>query len=176
MKHAATVRENRWRRHEAVSASKVFLAAACLAVTTLGTASASPIRTFRVVTSDTEASLGPEWARFLAGGPFFWSVETPPSFPSGLVLETLNGRIVETPFVDYLIWRRNQDPARFDLNHPNVGPPLGQILIPPRTPTNPPINPQPQLPGIPEPASLLTTLVIASSSVLWWRRRRPTSV
>jgi hypothetical protein len=134
-------------------------------------AGASPIHAFRVATPDV---LGPAWAQFLAGGPTLWADATPPSLPTGLILPYQNGALVETPFVDYLVWRRSLDPARFDQNHPKIAPALGQ-LIPPTTAVpgsttigTPPINPQPQN-GVPEPASLPLALSLIAAG-LWWRR------
>ena len=131
---------------------------------------ASPIKTTTVVTSDTAATLGPAWAKFLIGGPFFWSVTPPPSFPSNLQLETNNGRVVDTPFVDYLVWRRNQDPTRFDFYHPVIGPELASLIITPKTPSNPPVNLQPQLPGVPEPGGLVMALMIVTAFAGWRQR------
>jgi hypothetical protein len=135
-------------------------------------AGASPIHAYRLATPEV---LGPAWARFLAGGPTLWALVTPPRLPSGLELQYQNGALVETPFVDYLYWRRSLNPARFDHYHPNIGPALGQLTppttaVPGSTTTGtPPINPQPQN-GVPEPASLPLALSLVGAG-LWWRRR-----
>src|SRR5262249_50627198 len=34
----------------------------------------------------------------------------------------LNGILPNTPFVNYLLWRRSLNPARFDFYHPRLGP------------------------------------------------------
>lgn len=129
----------------------------------------------------TEASLGPQWQRFLAGGTTLWATTRAPAFPSGLVLATSNGLPVETPFVDYLLWRRALDPTRFDHYHPNVGPELAQLTTPTlttatnqsagslTTPTT--TNPQPQT-VVPEPDAILVGLVLMTAALGWhWRGR-----
>jgi hypothetical protein len=128
----------------------------------------------------TEASLGPRWARFLAGGPALWSVVRSPKIPSGLVLAMQNGELVETPFVEYLLWRRSLNPARFDHYHPFVGPELGMLIPPPTTPVTPPggttsggpppVNPQPEN-GVPEPTGLFAFATLAAWAAVIWRRR-----
>jgi len=129
----------------------------------------------------TELTLGPAWSRFLAGGPGLWAVARPPRFPSGLSLLTRNGQIVDTPFVDYLVWRRNLNPARFDRYHPFIGPALGRLLPPPSPPKNPnpapgqidpPITPpRPQV-GTPEPGTISIAVVL--TGIAWAYRRRST--
>jgi hypothetical protein len=182
------------RRSLAPFAAGLGLFAALLSA---GPASASPIISNQQddPKTTTELSLGQNWLNFLAGGPSLWAVESPPPFPSGLVLLTQNGQIIETPFVDYLIWRRNLDPARFDHFHPNVGPVLGQLTPPTTTvptgtprsgvpagtprsgvPTGTPrsgnddgTNPQPQN-GVPEPGMLPIALTLTAVA-FWWKLR-----
>jgi hypothetical protein len=148
------------------------------------TASASPIRSYGIVVTNID-SLGPAWARFLSFGPEFWENHAPPPFPSGLILPTQNGLLVETPFVEYLLWRRNLDPARFDHYHPIRGPQLelltpavtSAILTPPTilTPpvTSPAIVPS-VLPQVPEPSTLMIAAALMGSAFGWGllKRRR----
>ena len=130
----------------------------------------------------TEDSLGPAWTRFLDGGPTLWSHVRPPRFPSGLVLTYQNGRIVDTPLVDYLSWRRSLNPARFDLVHPTIGPALGGLTPP--TPAiipapggitagKPPTssNPVPEI-GVPEPSTLSLGLALGAVAYAWRYRRK----
>ena len=147
---------------------------------------ASAIRTLRshAPSFRTEASLGSSWNHFLIGGPTLWEAVRPPRFPSHLVLSMRNGNLVETPFLDYLVWRRNLNSARFDLVHPVIGPALGQ-LAPPAPPVIPiaipggtthgggpgtSINPVLEV-GVPEPTSISTGLVVIAVAYGWRRRR-----
>ena len=156
--------------------------AACLGLLTLPgpSASAGPIRAYRVHAERTGPALGPAWGRFLADGPGLWSVAHAPRFPSGIHLASVSGRLVETPFVDYLLWRRSLDPARFDHFHPFVGPRLAaldsnlsaasiptiqsQSLVPP-----PPLKVSPET-ITPEPGSLAISVGLLGAGA-WWRRR-----
>ncbi len=147
---------------------------------------ASPIRSHHLIVVSNVDSLGPAWARFLEGGIPLWEVRKPPRFPSGLVLPESQGVLVDTPFVDYLLWRRSLDPTRFDHYHPFIGPLLGQGLTPPTsthssvatprggTPRSGlgddhPANPQPQQ-GVPEPGTLSVALVLIGAGYAWQRR------
>ena len=83
------------------------------------------------------------------------------------MLPTSGGTLVETPFVDYLEWRRSLDPSRFDLNHPNIATELGQF-VPPAVSvpsgdttgggTTHPFNPTPQ--NLPEPGTFWIALTL----------------
>jgi hypothetical protein len=56
--------------------------------------------------------------------------------------------LLDTPFVQYLIWRRNLDPMRFDFYHPRVGPLLAaQTMTPPTIPVIPTVVP-PVIPSL----------------------------
>jgi hypothetical protein len=150
-------------------------------------AQASPIRASSRVVTDID-SLGPVWAQFLSFGPTFWAHHHAPPIPSGLILPTQNGLLVETPFVEYLSWRRSLAPARFDYYHPIIGPELG--LLKPPTPTSTstststptpsgttrggggkPVNPVLQS-TVPEPGSILIAVVMVGSAFGWGLRKR----
>ena len=157
------------------------LAVASLGLLLMTPAQASAIHSNAHWKLRTETSLGPQWQRFLAGGPSLWATTRAPAFPSGLVLATSNGLPVETPFVDYLLWRRALDPTRFDHYHPNVGPELAQLTsstaatssnLSAESLTAPPTtNPQPQT-VVPEPDAILVGLLLATAGLGWhWRGR-----
>lgn len=94
---------------------------------------------------------------------------------------------VDSPYFQYLLWRRSLNPARFDYYHPRLGPLLESItqlpqevfppLIPPVTPpvTPPPITPTipviPVTPQVPEPSTLLIGLMLGAGG-LWARHVR----
>ncbi len=91
------------------------------------------------------------------------------------------GVLPQTPIVQYLMWRRSLNPARFDFYHPRLGPILQQNLItsvpptvggekitPPTPPVTPPDNPPPQ---VPEPSSLAIAVMLVSAAA-WARRHR----
>ena len=127
---------------------------------------------------DTPAAMGSAWNQFLAAGPQYWAEARAPRFPSWLVLLRRNGQLVETPFIDYLIWRRNLLPARFDHYHPFVGPELG-LLSPPTNsihatgfpkPSVPPLDPRPEQ-SVPEPSALPIALSCLAAGI-WYRRRQ----
>jgi hypothetical protein len=147
------------------------LAGLCLTGFEVSPASASPIHRHRIVVSSAQ-SLGPAWARFLEGGPSLWAVRKSPRFPSGLVLPTSNGKLVDTLFVDYLTWRRLLDPARFDHFHPN----LAVSLTAPRTTpvrstsvmARHPFNPAPQ--NLPEPSAFLLMFALFGVAFLFRAR------
>jgi hypothetical protein len=166
---------NRQRRGTA------WLAGALAAMFVTASAEAAPIISYAAVSTGTTTgtSFGPAWQKFLAGGPALWAVESPPPFPSHIRLATDNGLIVETPFVEYLIWRRDLDPARFDHFHPIIGPILGtlpQTLVPPSVP-QPPTVPVPSLfnapppPPVPEPPMLPLALTLVGAAIAYQRRR-----
>lgn len=145
-----------------------------------GSATASPIRRHRIIVVRNVDSLGSAWAHFLEGGPTRWAAVQSPRFPSGLLLPTTNGQLIDTPFVDYLDWRRSLNPRRFDHYHPFIGPALGNLIPPTNltTPIPPPssissagepsVNPAPQI-GTPEPGSLAMSLTLIGAGILWRR-------
>ena len=69
-------------------------------------------------------------------------------------------------FVQYLEWRRDLDPARFDRWHPIEGPILARVTPSTATP-DPVINPQPQTipPAVPEPGSLTLSLALVGAGL-----------
>jgi hypothetical protein len=117
-------------------------------------------------------SLGPAWEQFLLGGEALWAVTSPPAFPSGLVLPTSGGKLIDTPFVDYLEWRRSLDPSRFDLNHPNIASELAQF-VPPAVSvpagdttgggTTHPFKPTPQ--NLPEPGTFWIAVTLIGAGL-----------
>jgi hypothetical protein len=85
----------------------------------------------------------------------------------------------DSAFVQYLRWRRGLNPARFDRNHPNVGPLLPEIppVVPPIVPGNVPRpRPNPQVPvlppAVPEPSTALVVAGLFAGAALWRRRGR----
>ncbi len=110
--------------------------------------------------------------------------------PGGItLLPDAEGFLPSIPLVDYLHFRRSRNIARFDFNHPSIGPRLADDLIarsPPEpmpiptvipepvvtptvTPTPPVILPQTI---IPEPTTgLIFALLVGGGLVAWTRRR-----
>ena len=85
--------------------------------------------------------------------------------------------------IDYLVWRRDLNPFRFDHYHPYLGPRLAQLLTPPLDPpTNVPVAPEVEAadhaarasgdspPSVPEPNSLIL-IGLVSAWGLWKRSR-----
>lgn len=175
-------------RSKRVHFSRTITALALAATTLLVVCSpsrASAIRSHRLHPTSfrTDASLGSAWNHFLLGGPALWAEIQSPRFPSNLVLTKRNGNLVETPFVDYLFWRRSLNATRFDLVHPTIGPALGQLappapaVVPTAIPSgssqgSPPAstNPVPEF-GVPEPTSISTGLMMIALAYAWRRRR-----
>ncbi|MFO0908608.1 MAG: hypothetical protein U0794_09635 [Isosphaeraceae bacterium] len=149
---------------------------------TTGRVEAATIQANRLVPA-TPANLGPRWNRFLAGGPSLWSRVAAPPFRSYLVLPRVNGQLIETPFVDYLLWRRSFNPTRFDFYHPNVARQFAAAIAPTVNPTPsinatstpsttpPSFNPQPQT-VVPEPDTLWIGMILVAGALGWrWRLR-----
>ncbi|WP_152050983.1 hypothetical protein [Tautonia marina] len=126
-----------------------------------------------------------------------------PQFLDVLLVPDVSGLLAESSTLDYLRWRRNLNPTRFDRNHPFIGPALERdrlvrnqspLPMPPVTvPTNPEVpiippttpevpgpilgggRPSPQVP-IPEPASIALWAVLGLGGCSFaWKRRRQTS-
>ena len=142
---------------------------------------ASPIRNRSLYAQGIHASVvssGLNWREYLNGGSSLWSTTPPPRIPSGIRLATVNGQLVRTQFVDYLLWRRSLDPARFDAHHPNISGPLAQILVPPKTPVEvpPAVPPQGQV-VVPETKPLWMAMILTGFGfVLVQRLKRPATV
>ena len=137
---------------------------------------ASPIRNRSLRESGVRAasvSSGLTWPEFLKGGQALWAKTQSPRFPSDIHLASVNGKLVETPFVQYLLWRRSLDPARFDAHHPRISGPLAQVIRPPTTPTTPPssIPPQEQV-VTPEPSAIFIALIMSGGGIVFAERAR----
>lgn len=132
------------------------------------------------------SSFPPSWNQFLAA-PQLWTYPSPPftMMVRRSILQILNGdatTAAATPMIEYLVWRRDLNPTRFDYYHPYLGPRLSQLLAPPQdvpiTPlVEPPITPLAPLttnpPSVPEPNGLM--LIGLISAVGLWRRYRDAS-
>lgn len=113
-------------------------------------------------------------------------------------LQAHDGLLPETPFIEYLRWRRSLNPSRFDFYHPYMGrmletdriirsqvftPPIASC--PPAVDALPPVHvPRPVEPGIltpgpsvPEPSTALLGLAMIGTVAAWrWAgqvRERP---
>jgi hypothetical protein len=105
-----------------------------------------------------------------------------------------DGQMPNVAFVQYLQWRRSLNPARFDRNHPCMGPMLARdqvirrTVVPAVTPPKPicptPTKPKPTVrpsvvrpPQVPEPpsAAVLGLLFGAAMYARHWRRRHQTT-
>ncbi len=133
-------------------------------------------------------ALPASWNAFLSLGAEGWAMSRPPAFsiPVRLaVWQILDGDpavAATNPMIDYLIWRRDLNTARFDRYHPFLGPRLPQLLVPPLKPPTevppgpeevPPLTPPPPLnipDPVPEPNGLVVATLIAACG-LWWRRK-----
>jgi hypothetical protein len=102
-------------------------------------AQASPIRQHQQHASSIPRGLQ-SWVNFLSGGPGVWSRVHAPLVTSHvrhlIAQEMLSPDPTSNPMVNYLEWRRNLKPARFDHWHPHLGPALQNLLQLP--------NPNPQ--------------------------------
>ncbi len=160
-------------------------------------AQASPIRArfaFRA-SARAEPSFPPGWNQFLSAPELWPSSRTPPFSPlvRNAIWRILDGdpsSAAVNPMIDYLIWRRDLNPFRFDRYHPYLGPRLAQLLTPSADPVvtpptlapltavpvapiapivDPPIMPLAPL-GVPEPSSVI--LIALVSALGLWRRSR----
>ncbi len=137
------------------------------------------------------SGLPPSWRAFLNMGPEGWGAYQSPAFtiPTRLavwrMLEDAAWSTDLDPMLEYLMWRRDLNAARFDRNHPYLGPRLGQLLRPP-SPLVPPVEVS-ELPQITPPPSLAIpdnpvpepgAWIIAALASAWglWRRWRSRAV
>jgi hypothetical protein len=118
------------------------------------------------------SSIQTRWENFLAGGTTEWASTPPPPITPLIKREIAASLMSSDPasslFVQYLAWRRNLNPVRFDRWHPIEGPAVGRIVFPGTSTPDPVVNPQPQT--IPEPGTMTLALGMAGAG-LWWRRR-----
>lgn len=140
----------------------------------VGPVHASPIRHRQSISAETARDYR-AWVTYLSAGPRVWSHLHDPPINQGIramMIQALRQSDPYTnPFTQFLLWRRNLNPIRFDRWHPVLGP-LLQNLPPPTTPTKPPPTIAPQT--IPEPKTWLMSVVLIGTGV-WWRRRVPTA-
>jgi hypothetical protein len=108
-------------------------------------------------------------------------------------LQAHDGLLPETPFIEYLRWRRSLNPSRFDVWHPHMGRLLetdriirSQVFTPPITSNPPAVDAQPPIhvprpdepqilpPGtsVPEPSTALMGLTMIGALAAWQRARR----
>src|SRR5258708_38258805 len=87
-----------------------------------------------------------EWTSFLEGGKAEWTTTSPPPITLRIKEEMVEALASASPtstlFVQYLEWRRDLDPARFDHWHPEMGPVLQTLATTPATTPN--VNPEAQ--------------------------------
>ncbi|MDR3633143.1 MAG: PEP-CTERM sorting domain-containing protein [Isosphaeraceae bacterium] len=127
------------------------------------------------MTSPTRASsIQTRWDNFLAGGVTEWASTPPPPITLQIKIEIAQALESTSPstnlFDQYLHWRRNLDPTRFDHYHPIEGPIIAGFTFPSTSTPDPVINPQPQKINTPEPGSMTLALGLIGAGV-WWRRR-----
>jgi hypothetical protein len=164
----------------------------------------------RAVHEDSAAHPGifRSWSAYLMGGPSVWSTLVHP--PVTQSVETAIWHALKTdpgdtarpaargeggrrpaegssasPWIEFLLWKRSLDEARFDHFHPKVSRALGKLSAPQTgtqgtTPaasnpgsgtSTPPVQGQQIQPNpVPEPGSFLVALGLAGWG-LWWRRR-----
>ncbi|MHC5539356.1 hypothetical protein ACYOEI_14150 [Singulisphaera rosea] len=133
---------------------------------------ASPIRHRQPISSETARDYR-SWVTYLSAGPTVWAHLHDPPINQGIramMIQALRqSDPLTNPFTQFLLWRRNLNPIRFDRWHPVLGP-LLQNLPPPQTSTStpPPPNLAPQT--IPEPRTWLMSVMLIGTGV-WWRRR-----
>ena len=154
------------------SSRGVLIVGAVAFVVALGSSSVADAAKIRPRTL-VQTEFGPmpiRFVRFLEAGPDTWALMSP-RIPRGLRLTTdSTGALPSGAFVDYLLWRRDLNPTRFDSFHRRLAPLLAtpQILpspqVPPIVPPTPQVIPPPLVPPsrqqVPEPSSWLTAVAL----------------
>jgi hypothetical protein len=176
-------------RRSRVKGRWAWLGLALLVPIPVGPAEASPIRrpsqVQRMRLAASVTTPGGYWDRYFAHALQVRSlrVQGPPAL---MVLSAAPAaQVSNSAFVDYLLWRRSLNPARFDFYHPFLAPILIQTqvpqppnipslpgsLLPPTTvipstvpPDSPPDTPPPP-PQVPEPSSWLVLLGMFTAAV-----------
>lgn len=145
-----------------------------------------------MTSANAATSLPGRWNSFLAAGETTWASRQSPPFtlPVRLALLSLiNGDptvAAASPLVEYFVWRRNLNPARFDRYHPFLGPRLPQGFTPPTPTITPPVvpdTPDPPItppnhsipPTVPEPPAILVILAGVAGALALRRRSSPIS-
>ncbi|WP_422926896.1 PEP-CTERM sorting domain-containing protein [Singulisphaera sp. PoT] len=146
------------------------------------TVQASPIRTRANISAQSSVVGLPglrAWVNFLNAGQQLWSeVKSPPVTLAvrKIMAQALSqANAASSPWVQYLTWRRDLNPTRFDFYHPFLGPQIENLPPPnpqPQTidPPPPTVVPPPPGPTVPEPSSWMLSLGVLASGVYWRRR------
>ncbi len=158
------------------------------------TVEAAPIRKDHLSGETHEAALSiahHNWAAYLAGGPSVWAHVVHP--PVTQAVESAIWKAIRTdpgetsPWIQFLVYKQELDPARFARFHPKLAPALARLSAPktgPQAVSPPPTSPpaggtSPPLtqgqgitaPTVPEPTTWLLALGMAGWAA-WWRRRQ----
>lgn len=146
-------------------------------------AEASRIRSRGISARSSSLGSRPAWNRFLSGGPSLWAQTPSPAIPSGARLPLVNGGLLQTPFVEYLLWRRDLNPTRFDAYHPRVAGIFSQLVTLPAVQALETADPVVSAPVtltpaavpaaqeiVPEPGTLAITATVFGTLALWRRR------
>ena len=155
------------------------LPAALLAITLMafGTTPVQASRSYHLSSAQKQAEVTRIQA-FLDGGTAVWSTTPPPIFPRSLLTQAAAQIAVgnDTSAVEYLHWRRDLNPTRFDRYHPYLGRLLANDLnssstvvqagVPVVSPSNPGgTTPTKVAPGKVTTPTVVPSRVVAASKV-----------